>query len=117
MQPIAGRSNPSVSTMQLQTTFGLAGCQPCKDRIPLGLGCAAVDVLGATPDFTNSSLTCTRVRDVDAKHQRLSALAKLVPIADDIADEIVAVHAVGELTDDIIALARFDALRSGLAGA
>ena len=51
------------------------------------------------------------MRDVNAEHQSLPALAVLVPVADDIADQIVAVHPVGKLIDGVIALPGLDALQ------
>jgi hypothetical protein len=52
-----------------------------------------------------------RVLDVDGEANRLPLLAELVPVADDVADEIVAVHPFGELGLDIVADAGLDALQ------
>ena len=43
------------------------------------------------------------VRDVNGEDNRLAALAKLVPIRDDVADQGVLVHARGELALVVVA--------------
>ena len=75
MQPIAGRSKPSVSTTQLVDDLGLAGRQSGKDCIAFGFGVDAIDVLGANTGFHEFVPDVHRMRNVDAEHQGLSALA------------------------------------------
>ena len=50
-----------------------------------------------------------RVCNVDAEHKRLPALRKLVPGADNVSGHIGPVHAIGGLTDHIVALPRLNA--------
>ena len=64
-----------------------------------------------TPDFMNSSRRWIECRDIDREGDRLSALGVLVPVGDDVADELRPVHAIGELALDVIADARFDAFQ------
>ena len=51
------------------------------------------------------------MRDVDGEANRFAAFAMLVPMRDDIADQVLAVHALGELRLDIIADAGLDATK------
>ena len=52
--------------------------------------------------------------DVDREADRLPPLAITVPMGDDVADEVVAVHAAGELRFHIVADAGLDAAQIGI---
>ena len=66
----------------------------------------------------NSSRNVDGVRDVDGEGDGLPALAVLVPVRDDVADQLRPIHALGELALDIIAGAGcVTPLRSGSTGA
>src|ERR1700730_1380628 len=43
------------------------------------------------------------MRDVDRERHRLAALAELVPVGDDVADQLRLVHAIGELGLNVVA--------------
>src|SRR3984893_13883188 len=66
---------------------------------------------GSDPGLVELVADVQRVLNIDREANRLPLLAELVPVADDVADEIVAVHPFGELGLDIIADAGFDALQ------
>src|SRR5271168_2615898 len=68
-------------------------------------------MFGANTGFNKFIADVQRMRDVDGKANRLAALAVLVPVRDDIADQIVAVHTLGKLRFDVIADAGFDATK------
>ena len=70
-----------------------------------------------TPERMNSSRMWMRVRDADGKDDGLPALAELVPMRDDIADQLRLVHAVGKLVLDIVAGDGLHAFKSGSTGA
>ena len=81
----------------------VAGCQPRERGIALGLRCRSVDVLGAHTGLDEFIPQMDRMRDVDGEGHRLPALAKLVPVRDDVADQFRPIHAVGKLGFDIVA--------------
>ena len=81
----------------------LAGRQPRERGIAFGLGCCSVDVLGANAGLDEFIAQMDRMRDVDREGHRLAALAELVPVRDDIADQLRPIHAIGELRLDVIA--------------
>ena len=95
----------------------LAGCQPRERGIAFWLRCRAVDVLGAHAGFDEFIAHMDRMRDVDGEGHGLPALAELVPVRDDVADQLRAIHAVGELGLDIVAGWMRTPVRSGLTGA
>ena len=95
MQPIAGRSKPSVNTMQLLTSSVSPEAKPGKDRVPVVLGCRAIHMLGLDAGFHEFVADVNAVRDIDTEHQGFPALAMLVPVTDDVADQVVAVHPIG----------------------
>src|SRR3974390_3026550 len=51
---------------------------------------------------------------VDGERDRLSALAELMPVRADIADELRAVHPLGQLRLDVVAGLRADAAKIGI---
>ena len=57
----------------------------------------------------NSSRMCSECATLTAKQTVLPPLAVLVPVGDDVADQVGAVHALGELRFDVIADAGLDA--------
>ena len=83
--------------MQLVTRLRLAGGQPCQSCIAVGLRGRAVDVLGAHTGFDEFVADVQGVLDVDGEADGLPPLAVLVPVGDDVADQIVAIHSLGEL--------------------
>src|SRR6516225_778465 len=81
-QPASGMSQPSVSTMQLLTS----SISPRSSMASV----ASRSRLGVEPSIC-------------------PALAELMPMLDDIADELRPIHALGELGFDVVALAGFHA--------
>ena len=67
-----------------------------------------------TPDADEFIAQVDRVRDVDREGDGLSALAVLVPVRDDVADQLGPIHALGELAFDVVAGDRADALQIGI---
>ena len=90
--------------------LGLAGRQPGKDCIALAFGRAAIQMLGANAGFDEFVLHVDAVGNVDTEHQSLLTLAMFVPVGNDVADQIITVHPIGELVDDVIALPGLDAV-------
>ena len=54
------------------------------------------------------------VRDVDRERDGLPALAELVPMGNDVADQLGNVHAVGELALDVVAGLRLHPAQVGI---
>ena len=114
MQPIAGKSKPSVRTMQLQTTSVSPDASRARIAIALAFGRAAIQMLGTNAGFDEFVLHVDAVCNVDTEHQSLPTLAMFVPVGNDVADQIITVHPIGELVDDIIALPGLDAFQIGI---
>jgi hypothetical protein len=93
--------------------LGLAGRQTGENSVAFGLRRCAIDVFGAHLRLQKLIFDVDRMRDVDAEHQGLPSLAVSVPVGDDVADQIVAVHAIGKLLDDVIPLPGLDTLQIG----
>jgi hypothetical protein len=53
---------------------------------------------------------------IDTKHERFATLPQLVPVGNNIADEIVSVHTIGELIDYIVAPSCIYALQVRVSG-
>ena len=87
-QPTSGMSQPSVSTMQLVTSSISPRAEPRQDGVALILGRRAVEVLGAHAGPDEFVADVDRMRDVDGERDGLPALAELVPMRDDVADQL-----------------------------
>jgi len=72
----------------------LAGPQPSEDRVPLVLRRLAVDVLGADASSDELVSDVDRVGNIYREADGLAALAVLEPVGNDVADELVGVHAI-----------------------
>ena len=83
--------------------FDLAGCQSRERRVALGFGVEPSMCSARTPDLTNSSRMWTECADADRKGHGLSTFAELMPVRDDIADQLRLIHALGKLLLDVIA--------------
>ena len=68
----------------------LAGRQPRQDGVALVLRRVAVDVFGAHASVTNSSRIWIEWPTPHGEGDGLAALAVLMPVRDDVADELVA---------------------------
>ena len=66
------------------------------------LGVAPSRCSARTPERTNSSRMCSAVATLTRERDGLPALAELVPVGDDVADELSVVHALGELALDVV---------------
>ena len=93
MQPISGRSNPSVRTWQFETT----SISPERSRVEDCIALMRVPsrCSARTSGIQNSSADVNAVRDVDGEDHRSPALRMFQPMLDDVADQGVGVHAVG----------------------
>ena len=89
--------------MQLVISSISPDASRARDGVALGLRRRAVDVLGADAGLDELIAQMDRVRDVDGEGDGLSALAEFMPVRHDIADQLGAIHAVGELTFVVIA--------------
>ena len=68
-------------------------------------------MLGTNAGFDEFVLHVDAVCNVDTEHQSLPTLAIFVPVGNDVADQIITVHPIGKLVDDIIALPGLDAFQ------
>ena len=92
----------------------LAAGESGQRGIALGLGRRAVDVLAAHAGPDEFVADVDAVRDVDGEGDGLPALAVLVPVRDDVADQLGAIHAVGELGLDVVAVTGVHAAEIGI---
>ena len=67
-----------------------------------------------TPDLDELVADVDAVRDVDGEGDGLPALAVLVPVRDDVADQLRPIHAIGELGLDVVAVTRAHAAQIGI---
>jgi hypothetical protein len=89
--------------------LGVAGCEPRQDDLALVLGRGAVEVFGAHASLNELIADVDAVTDAAGKCDSAPALAVLVPVRDDVADELVAIHPLGKLRLDIVTGLRPDA--------
>ena len=106
-QPISGMSQPSVSTMQLVTSSISPEASRARMASRSSVRRPAVDVLGDARRRDELVADVDAVLDADGEADGLPALAELVPMGDDVADQLGRVHALGELALDIVAARRF----------
>ena len=102
-QPTSGMSQPSVSTMQLVTTSISPDASRASVASRSGFGVEPSMCSAADAGLDELIADVDRVRDVDGKGHGLPALAELVPVGDDVADQLRPVHAIGELALDVVA--------------
>jgi len=70
----------------------VSGRETRKRRVTLRLGCRAIEVLSADAGDDELVAQVDRVLDVDREGDRLPALAELMPMTDDVADELRLIH-------------------------
>ena len=100
--------------MQLADDLGFPAGEPRQDGVALVLLSLAVEVLAAHAGAHELVAQMQAVRDVDRERDGLPALAELVPVGDDVADQLGNVHAVGELDLDVVAGYRAHAGQVGI---
>ena len=108
-------SQPSVSTAQLVTSSVSPDARRASTASRSGFGVEPSICSAFTPDLMNSSRMWTEWATLTAKQTVFAPVAVLVPMGDDVADQIGTVHALGELVLDVIADAGFDALEVNIA--
>ena len=97
--------------------LGLAAREPRQDGVALVLRRLAVEVLAAHARADELVAEVQAVRDVDRERDGLPALAELVPVGNDVTDQLGNVHALGELALDVVTGLRVHPRRSGSIGA
>ena len=105
-QPTSGMSQPSVSTMQLVTSSISPDARRASVASRSGLGVEPSMCSAAHAGLDELIADVDGVRDVDGEGDGLPALAVLVPMRDDVADQLRPIHALGELALDVVAGAR-----------
>src|SRR5262245_50020875 len=95
MQPMSGQSKPSVSTMQLVTSSVFPVASRARMASRSWYRRRSVEMLGADAGAHELVAQVQGIGDVDRKGDAGSALAKFVPMGDDVADQLGVVHAVG----------------------
>ena len=113
-QATSGKSQPSPSTWQLVISSVSPDASRAKAASRSGFGVAPSTCSARTPDFDELVADVQRVCDVHGEADRLPAFAVLVPMGDDVADEVRTVHPIGELAFDIVADAGLDAFQVGI---
>src|SRR5215471_11885537 len=108
-QPTSGMSQPSVSTMQLETSSVSPEASRAKMASRSSSGVPPSRCSARTPERTNSSQRCRLWATLQANATGLPALAELVPMRDDVADQFRVIHPGGEFVLDIVTVADMDA--------
>ena len=80
----------------------LAGGEAGERRVALMLGRAAVDVFTAHAGLDELVADVDAVSYADGEDHGLPALAVLVPMRDDVADQLWAIHPLGEFCLDVV---------------
>ena len=112
--PTSGISQPSVKTMQLVTTSISPDASRASDASRSGFGVVPSMCSQRTPDFTNSSRMWMLCWTLTANATVRRRSTKLVPVANDVADQLGAIHPVGELVLDVVAEPGMHAFQVGL---
>jgi hypothetical protein len=114
MQLMSGRSKPSVRHHAVGDDLSLAGGEAAKDRCSFVDCCRAVEVFSAHASLNELVTDVDAVADAARERDGLAALAVFVPVGDDVADELIVVHALGELGLDVVALLGAHAAQIGI---
>ena len=102
-QPTSGMSQPSVRHHAIGDDLGLARlASRARMASRSSFGVSPSRCSARTPERTNSSRKCRLCATLTAKATVLPALAELVPVGDDVADQLGNVHAIGELLLDVV---------------
>ena len=91
-----------------------AGCEPCQRGIALGLRRGAVDVFTAHAGFHKFIADVDAVLNADGECDGAAPLTEFVPVGNDVADKLWAIHPVGELVLNVVAEPGVNALQIGL---